>query len=43
MSLAERYGDKELRLICDYLERASEVSKHELAKMIAAMARARRK
>ncbi len=38
MSLAERYGDKELQLICDYLERASEVSKRELAKLIAANA-----
>ena len=36
MSLAERYGDKELQLICDYLERASEVSKRELANLIAA-------
>jgi DNA-binding MarR family transcriptional regulator len=38
MSLAEQYGDKELQLICDYLERASEVSKRELAKLIAANA-----
>jgi DNA-binding MarR family transcriptional regulator len=36
MSLAERYGDKELQLTCDYLERASEVSKRELANLIAA-------
>ena len=36
MSLAERYGDKELQLICDYLERASEVSKRELTNLIAA-------
>jgi DNA-binding MarR family transcriptional regulator len=36
MSLAERYGDKELQTICDYLERASEVSKRELANLIAA-------
>jgi hypothetical protein len=35
MSLAERYADKELNLICDYLERASDVSKRELANMIA--------
>ena len=35
ISLAERYGDKELQLICDYMERASEVSKRELANMIA--------
>ncbi len=36
MSLAEQYGDKELQLICDYMERASQVSERELAKMIAA-------
>lgn len=36
MSLAERYGDKESQLICDYLERASEVSKRELTNLIAA-------
>jgi hypothetical protein len=36
MSLAERYDNKGLELICDYLERASEVSKRELANMIAA-------
>jgi DNA-binding MarR family transcriptional regulator len=35
MSLAERYGDKELQLICDYMESATEVSKRELAHMIA--------
>ena len=42
MSLAERYDNKGLDLICDYLERASEVSKRELANMIAAMVRLRR-
>jgi DNA-binding MarR family transcriptional regulator len=31
---AERYDDDELRLICDYLERTSEVSERELAKII---------
>jgi DNA-binding MarR family transcriptional regulator len=36
ISLAEQYGDEELRLICDYLERTSEVSECELAKIIAA-------
>lgn len=36
MSLADRYDNKGLELICDYLERASEVSKRELANMIAA-------
>jgi DNA-binding MarR family transcriptional regulator len=35
LSLAERYGDDELRLICDYLERTSEVSERELASFIA--------
>jgi hypothetical protein len=36
MSLVEEYGDDELELICDYLERTSEVSERELASMIAA-------
>ena len=36
MSLAERYDNKGFELICDYLERASEVSRRELANMIAA-------
>ena len=36
MSLAARYADKELQLICDYMESASEVSKRELANMLAA-------
>jgi hypothetical protein len=36
MSPAARYDDKELQLICDYMESASEVSKRELANMIAA-------
>lgn len=36
MSLAEQYGDKELQLICDYMEKASEVSKRELANLFAA-------
>lgn len=36
MSLAEPYDDKELQLICDYMERASEVSKCELAKILTA-------
>jgi DNA-binding MarR family transcriptional regulator len=33
MSLLEEYSDKELQLICDYLEKASELSVRELAKM----------
>jgi len=36
MSLAARYGDKELQLICDYMESACEISRRELAKMLAA-------
>jgi DNA-binding MarR family transcriptional regulator len=36
MTLAERYGDKDLELICDYMERASEVAGRQLANMIAA-------
>jgi DNA-binding MarR family transcriptional regulator len=36
MSLVEQYGDEELQLICDYLEKTSEVSERELANMIAA-------
>jgi DNA-binding MarR family transcriptional regulator len=36
MSLAARYGDQELQLICDYMESASEVSRRELANMLAA-------
>jgi DNA-binding MarR family transcriptional regulator len=36
MSLLEQYSDNELRLICDYLEKASEASERELAKVIAA-------
>ncbi len=36
LHLAERYSDKELALICDYLQKTSEVSERELAKAIAA-------
>jgi DNA-binding MarR family transcriptional regulator len=36
MTLVEQYGDKELQLICDYLEKTSQVSEQELAHMIAA-------
>jgi DNA-binding MarR family transcriptional regulator len=36
MSLVERYSDKELQLICGYLEKASETSQRELAEVIAA-------
>jgi len=43
LALAEQYGDKELKLICDYLERSSEVSERELAKVISANRSAQRK
>jgi DNA-binding MarR family transcriptional regulator len=36
MSLVEQYSDRELQLICDYMERASEVSEQALAEVIAA-------
>ncbi len=36
MRLVEQYGDAELQLIYSYLERVTEVSRRELAKMIAA-------
>jgi len=39
MSLAARYGDNELQLICDYMESACEISRRELANMLAANAR----
>lgn len=35
MSLAACYRDKELQLICDYMESASKVTKQELAKLVA--------
>ena len=36
ISIVEQYGDEELQLICDYLEKISEVSERELANMVAA-------
>ncbi len=36
MSLLEQYSDNDLQLICEYLEKTSEVSERELAKVIAA-------
>ena len=36
IKLAEQYGDRDLQVICDYLEKTSAVSEAELAKMIAA-------
>lgn len=38
MELVEGYGDEELRVICDYMERSLEVSRKELAKLVAANA-----
>jgi DNA-binding MarR family transcriptional regulator len=35
LELAERYDDHDLRVICDYMERACEVSKAQLARLIA--------
>jgi DNA-binding MarR family transcriptional regulator len=34
MNLAERYEDRELQLICDYMESACEVSRRELANIL---------
>ncbi len=36
MQLVEQYSDEQLRLICDYLEKTSEISQRELAKTVAA-------
>lgn len=36
MSLVEQYSDDQLQLICEYLEKTSDVSQRELAKVIAA-------
>jgi DNA-binding MarR family transcriptional regulator len=36
MKLLEKYSDKELQLICDYLEKTSEASQRELAKLVKA-------
>ena len=36
MEVAGRYSDKELRLICDYMERNLETARHELGKLVAA-------
>jgi hypothetical protein len=34
-ALAEEYNDKELEVICDYMERASEIAGQELRKIVA--------
>lgn len=36
LRLAEQYSDKELALICDYMQKTSEISERELTKAIAA-------
>lgn len=36
LGLVEKYSDRDLRLICDYMEKTSEVSQRELTKFIAA-------
>lgn len=36
MELAERYSDRDLKVICDYMEEASRVSERERQKIIAA-------
>lgn len=35
LALMEQYGDEDLLLICDYLEKTSAISRQELAKLIA--------
>lgn len=35
MDLVEQYNDKDLQLICEYLEKTSEMSKRELARVVA--------
>lgn len=35
MNLVDQYNDKELQLICEYLEKTSEMSKRELARVVA--------
>jgi len=42
MALTEQYSDKELQLICEYLEKTSGVSERELAKIVAASRSTRR-
>lgn len=36
LSAVERYSDKDLQLICDYMQETSELSERELAKLITA-------
>jgi DNA-binding MarR family transcriptional regulator len=35
LGLAEEYGDEELQVICGYMEKASQISERELARIIA--------
>jgi DNA-binding MarR family transcriptional regulator len=36
LSFVERYSDQQLQLICEYMEKASEISQRELTKLIGA-------
>ena len=36
MDLVEQYSDKELQLICEYMEQTSQISERELAKLVKA-------
>ncbi|HKT51229.1 MAG TPA: MarR family transcriptional regulator [Candidatus Angelobacter sp.] len=35
MALAEQYSDRELQVVCDYIEKTTQVSERELARLIA--------
>jgi DNA-binding MarR family transcriptional regulator len=35
MALAEHYSDRELQVVCDYIEKTTQVSERELARLIA--------
>jgi DNA-binding MarR family transcriptional regulator len=43
MSLVEQYGERELRVICEYMEKITEVSERELAALVAESRAARDK
>lgn len=43
MEVADRYTDKELQLICDYMERNLETSRRELGKLVVANSTRKRK
>ena len=42
MRLVEQYDDRDLRVICEYMEKAARVSEQELAALVAASRAARR-